>query len=128
LCDHLAVVKGKASHTNADAVPTVWPDTIAVLRFNHYAEDGLGAGADFDRKLPSPAALSPWSGATELKYAFRLASLELWKLTGANPDDAGAWTQQTGPFDSAWWMPTHPAPIIHPACAPPPTTADLPHP
>ena len=112
LCDHLAAVKGKAARVDADDVPTVWPDTIAVLRFAHYIEDALGAGADFDRKLPSPAALSPWCGTTELKYAFRLSTVELWQLTGNDPNNAGDWTQVHGPFDSAWWMPTHRAGII----------------
>lgn len=106
LCDHLAVVKGSASHADGEPVPTVWPDTVAVLRFQHIIEDGLGAAADFDRSVPPPAALSPWSGSTELKYAFRLDSVTLWKLTGANPGNPADWTQVHGPFDAAWWLPT----------------------
>ncbi|WAS94936.1 hypothetical protein [Nannocystis punicea] len=111
LCDHLAVVKGTASRNGAGAVPTVWPDTIAVLRFAHFIADGLGA-SDFDRRLVPPAALSPWSGSTELKYAFRLKTVELWKLTGADPNNAAHWTKVTGPFDSAWWLPSWRASII----------------
>jgi len=112
LCDHLAVVKGKASGSDAEAAPTVWPDTVAVLKCKHYVEDGLGGGADFDRKVTEPAALSPWTGSTELKYAYRLKSLSLHKLTGSDPNDSGAWTQVSGPFDSAWWLPTHRIAVI----------------
>jgi len=124
LCDHLAAVKGRASHGANEAVPVVWPDTVAVLRFAHYAEDCLGAAADFDRKLPSPAALSPWSGSTELKYAFRLNALALWKLTGADADAAADWTKVSGPFDSAWWLPTHRAAVIQGGDTPGPSTEE----
>ena len=85
--------------------------------------DRAPAGIDFDRKLPSPAALSPWSGATELKYAFRLKTLELWKFTGVNPDNAADWTKVGGPFDSAWWMPSHRAAIIEGGGAPGPSAS-----
>lgn len=112
LCDHLAVVKGTASRNGAGAVPTVWPDTIAVLRFAHYIEDALGGASAFDRRLVPPAALSPWSGSTELKYAFRLKTVELWKLTGADPNNPAHWTVVPGPFDSAWWLPSWRAAII----------------
>ncbi|WP_140635948.1 OmpA family protein [Methylibium rhizosphaerae] len=123
LCDHLACVKGKASRKAAEEVPVVWPDTVAVLRCSHYVEDGLGAGSDFDRKLISPAALSPWNGSTELKYAYRLKTLALWKLTGGDPSVDGNWTKISGPFDSAWWMPTHRKAIIEnsPDAIPPST-------
>lgn len=124
LCDHLAVVKGAASHADAEAVPTVWPDTVAVLRFQHYIEDALGAAADFDRKLPPTAALSPWSGSTELKYAYRLKSVELWKLTGANPGNPGDWTQVHGPFDAAWWLPTFRKAVISGGTDPGPSTEE----
>ncbi|MDC0715773.1 hypothetical protein [Nannocystis bainbridge] len=106
LCDHLAVVKGAAARNGVGAAPTVWPDTIAVLRFAHYAQDGLGGTADFERRLAAPAALSPWSGSTELKYAFRLKQVTLWRLTGADPNNAAHYTHVPGPFDAAWWMPS----------------------
>lgn len=123
LCDHLASVKGKAARKAADELPSVWPDTVAVLRCTHYVEDGLGASSDFDRKLPPPAALSPWNGSTELKYAYRFKTVSLWKLTGSDPDADIDWTQITGPFDSAWWMPTHRKAIIEgdPSAIPPST-------
>ncbi|HEX3133249.1 MAG TPA: hypothetical protein VHX44_06650, partial [Planctomycetota bacterium] len=107
LCDYLAAVKGKAARVAADAVPVVWPDTVAVLRCSHYMEDGLGTTSDFNRLLPPPAALSAWNGSTELKYAYRLSAVELWKLTGGDPANDANWTKVTGPFDSAWWLPTH---------------------
>lgn len=112
-CDHLSAVKGKGvAAGSTDALPTVWPDTVAVLRFQHYVEDGLGAGSDFVRLLPTPAVLSPWSGSTELKYAFKITNIALFELTGTNPAVDSDWTKVTGPFDSAWWMPTHRKAII----------------
>lgn len=113
LCDHLAAVKGKAVRAgSSDPLPKVWPDTVAVLRFNHFIEDNLGSGSDFVRWLTPPAALSPWSGSTELKYAFRLKSVSLWRFTGGDINNDAAWTQVSGPFDSAWWLPTHRKSII----------------
>lgn len=126
LCDHLAAVKGKAARAgSADALPTVWPDTVAVLRFAHYVEDGLGTASDLRRLLPPPAVLSPWSGSTELKYAYRLKSVTLHKLTGSNPASDADWTAVPGPFDSAWWMPTHRKALIEGgADAIPPSTEE----
>lgn len=123
LCDHLAAVKGKASRQASEPLPIVWPDTVAVLRCSHYVEDGLGSSSDFDRKVLPPAALSAWNGSTELKYAYKLKNLTLWKLTGSDPDATGDWTQIHGPFDSAWWMPTHRKAIIEgdPNAVPPST-------
>ncbi|WOF44566.1 hypothetical protein KNJ79_06495 [Sphingopyxis indica] len=110
LCDHLAATKGKAAADLASA-STVWPDTVAVLKFSHYVEDALGAvpATDFDRRVSS-ASLAPgnvWSGSSELKYAYRLDKLELFKLTGGNPANDADWTKVAGPFDSAWWLPSH---------------------
>lgn len=106
LCDHLASVKGKAARAAGEPIPTVWPDTVAVLKFNHQPEDAASAQVDFVRKLVAPAALSPWSGSNELRYAYRLKTVELWKKNGNN------WEQVSGPFDSAWWLPTHRKAII----------------
>ena len=118
LCDHLAAVKGKVTNSVVSPLPTVWPDTVAVVRFQHYINDNLGAVSDFDRKLPSPAPLSPWSGTTALKYAFQLKTATLFKLTGGDPSQEASWTQVHGPFDSAWWLPTHRAAVIQgAACA-----------
>lgn len=112
LCDHLAVVKGTAARDGAGELATVWPDTVAVLRFAHYIEDGLGGASAFDRRLAPSAALSPWSGSTELKYAFRLKTVELWKLTGTNANNPAHWTLVPGPFDAAWWLPSWRSSII----------------
>ncbi|HVY14338.1 MAG TPA: hypothetical protein VHB27_03860 [Rhodopila sp.] len=124
LCDHLAAVKGKVTNSVVSPLPTVWPDTVAVVRFQHYINDNLGSSSDFNRKLASPAPLSPWSGTTALKYAFQLKSLTLFKLTGGDPSQAGSWTQVHGPFDSAWWLPTHRAAVIEGPPAPGPSTEE----
>ena len=51
-------------------------------------------------RIAEPAGPT-WSGTTELKYAYRLTSIELYEVTG------GGAVLQTGPYDSAWWLPTH---------------------
>jgi hypothetical protein len=107
LCDHLAAVKGRAARDVVADVPTVWPDTVAVLHFGHYVDDGLGGSSDFVRSVAPAAALSPWSGSTELKYAFRVKQVDLYELTGGDPASDASWTKVTGPFESAWWLPTH---------------------
>ena len=124
LCDHLAAVKGKMTNSPVSPLPTVWPDTVAVVRFQHFINDNLGSAADFDRKLPSPAPLSPWAGTTALKYAFQLKSTTLFKLTGSDPTQAASWTQVHGPFDAAWWLPTYRAAIIEGGSAPGPSTEE----
>lgn len=125
LCDHLAAVKGKAVLKGAaDPLPLVWPDTVAVMRFRHYVEDALGGGSDFNRLLPTPAPLSPWHGSTELKYAYRLKTLELWKFGGGDINNDGSWGKIVGPFDSAWWMPTHRSAIIEGGDTVPPSTEE----
>lgn len=124
LCDHLAVIKGKANRPSEAAGTSIWPDTVAVLRFSHYVEDALGTASDFDRKVPTTAALSPWSGSTELKYAFRLTSLELWKLTGGDPGNDANWTRVSGPFDSAWWLPTHRGALVEGGTDPGPSSEE----
>ncbi|MFE8597721.1 hypothetical protein [Archangium violaceum] len=106
LVDHLAIVKGKAKYNSAGDVPVVWPDTVGVLKFTHYIADAADSPTGFVRELASPAALSPWSGSNQLKYAYRLTGLELLKWDGAQ------WKHVDGPFDSVWWLPTHRAAVI----------------
>jgi hypothetical protein len=131
LCDHLAAVKGKTVlKGSADPLPVVWPDTVAVMRFRHYVEDALGASvsaggsSDFDRLLPAPAPLSPWHGSTELKYAYRLKTLTLWKFNGGDINNDASWSKIAGPFDSAWWMPTHRSSLIEGGDSVPPSTEE----
>lgn len=109
MVDHLAIVKGKAAQNGAGTVPVVWPDTVGVLKFTHYVDDAADSPTGFVRKLAAPAALSPWSGSNQLKYAYRLSKIELLKLNGAN------WEHVDGPFDSAWWLPTHRKALIQAA-------------
>jgi hypothetical protein len=106
LVDHLGAVKGSVAP--GAATPVVWPDTIAVLKFAHYVEDTSEAQASFARKIKSSAPASPWSGSTELKYAYRLTGLTLERQDPATK----AWTKVNGPMDSAWWLPTHRRAII----------------
>lgn len=109
LVDHLAVVKGRAVAPDQGELPVVWPDTIGVLKFSHYTADVADGTGGFVRKVAAPAALTPWSGSTQLKYAYRLTALELLKWDGAQ------WQSVAGTFNSAWWLPTHRAGIIEAA-------------
>ncbi len=89
--------------TTALAVPgppgpeeTVWPDTVPVIEFTHHLEVHLPADSAFTPG-GGPAA-PPWSGTSELKYAYRLTGVDLV------PDGE---TALTGPLASGWWMPTY---------------------
>ena len=73
---------------------TVWPDTVPVIEFAHHVDVALSGGA-FD---PGPGPPGPpWSGTSELKYAYRLTGVEIV------PDGGSA---LAGPLDCAWWLPT----------------------
>ena len=56
--------EGERRHERRPTPPTVWPDTVAVLKFQHFIEDALGRppATDFERLVTSPAALSPGAG------------------------------------------------------------------
>ena len=93
LTDHRGVITGRA--VLSGAAPTVWPDTVPVLHFNHTPLQLLDASSAFQ---PSPQFPAPaWSGTTELKYAFRLRGVEIRKLGGA---------PLAGPLKSCWWLPS----------------------
>jgi hypothetical protein len=125
LCDHRFAIKGSSKANTIAAIPTVWPDTIAVLKWAHYAIDGdpadTSVGAPFKRRIDSPPTTQLWSGSTQLKYAYRLDKVSLWELTGADPNDPDSYTPVAGPIDSAWWLPTHRKAIIEagPTAIPP---------
>ncbi len=77
-----------------DGNNTVWPDTAPVLHFSHYVENGMGAAAQF---LPGPTPTQPqWTGTSELKYAYRLDSVELRQRTG------GALVSGDAALQSVW--------------------------
>ena len=85
-----------------------WPDTVPLLNFAAYVQNRL-AGSSF---APVPAELpgEPWSGSSELKYAYRLTSLAIRKAGG---------TATPGPLDSVWWWPTHRGGVLDPSDPPP---------
>lgn len=83
-----------------DANNTVWPDTAPVIHFSHYVENGMPAIAQF---APGPTPTQPkWFGSSELKYAYRLVSLQLLSagspVTSADPTARlqSVWT--AGPY------------------------------
>ncbi|WP_047492246.1 hypothetical protein [Terriglobus sp. TAA 43] len=106
LTDHLGAVKGKAIPSGAGQLPTVWPDTIPVAHFAHYAVDTAASAGVFNRLIDEPATDNPWSGTNDLKYAFQLVSVELWKYPDAS-FTGGTQITDAGLYDSAWWLPTH---------------------
>lgn len=100
LVDRRGALTGSALPGNAAS--TVWPDTTPVLHFAHKVVNAL-QGSNFKVGVPLPG--EDWSGATELRYAFRLEKLVLRKKGGA---------ALAGPLDSVWWWPTHKGGLINP--------------
>jgi hypothetical protein len=74
---------------------TVWPDTAPALIFLHDVEEAI-ASSQFSAVGNPPANGSPWSGTSELKYAFRLDDVVLRRAV----DD----TPVTGDGITAVWM------------------------
>lgn len=108
LCDHRAAIKGSLTANGTGDLPVVWPDTLPVVHFGHSVQDGVRgvASAPFKIRIEEAAA-GPWSGSSELKYAFRLESVDIYKLnSGGNPANDADWSRLLGPFDAAWWFPT----------------------
>ena len=106
LTDHLGAVKGKAQLSDSgDALPTVWPDTIPVAHFTHYIADDAPAGGVFKRLVTEPATDTPWCGTNDLKYAFELTGVELWKFSDAS-FTSGTQVTTADLYDSSWWLPT----------------------
>ncbi len=101
LVDRRGTLTG-AALANAGAGSTVWPDTTPVLHFAHKVVNAL-QGSSFNPGAPLPG--EDWSGATELRYAYRLTRLELRKTGGA---------ALPAPLDSVWWWPTHKGGLISP--------------
>jgi hypothetical protein len=104
LVDRRGTVTGRAAALGA-AQPgsTVWPDTTPVLQFGQNLANALAAGSAFQPGDPLPGDL--WSGASEMKYAYRLKKLELRKKNGPT---------LAGKLDSVWWWPTHKGGLIAP--------------
>ena len=71
-----------------DGVPpednhTVWPDTVPVLNFRHYAADAIPSGGQFDPG-GQPSG-EPWFGSNRLRYAYRLLDVRLVKDDDGTP-------------------------------------------
>jgi hypothetical protein len=96
LTDRRGFVTAEATTGSAGADHTVWPDAVPVIAFTHTVQNGLPSGSAFQPGAPPPG--EPWSGTSELKYAYRLTGVELVPAGGA---------PLSGPLDSAWWLPTH---------------------
>lgn len=122
LTDRNGVVTGRARRAGDAADPaaspdTVWPDTVPVLQFSHTVQNNLeGSGSPFS-PMPKQLPGAVWSGTSELKYAYRLDKVELYKKT-ANGD-----VKVEGPLDSVWWWPTHKGGLLNPD-DPPPSEAE----
>jgi hypothetical protein len=128
LCDHRSAVKRTltATATPGTPLPVVWPDTLPVIHFQHGMQDGvIGVGAAAFNIAVSEPSIPTWSGTNALKYAFRLESVDIFKLAaGGNPTDDTAWTRLTGRFDAAWWFPSGRAAIITTGTADAPASAE----
>ena len=58
-----------------ELVPGSHLEVLAGNAHNEYYQ----SADDFNRRVAQTAALAAWSGSTELKYAFRLKTLELYR-------------------------------------------------
>lgn len=117
LTDRRGVVAGRArlagrtgSVTETPSLPAdaslperAWPDTVPVIHFAHWLDTALEAGSDFSglgQAAPSP----PWSGTSELKYAYRLVSVRLRVAGSAEPIGEN--------LEAVWWLPTYRGGVI----------------
>lgn len=74
---------GANAGASVDDNHTVWPDTAPVLHFRHYVDAGPVSG-QFD---PGPAPSQPvWFGGNRLKYAYRIDSIALFKVSDPDAD------------------------------------------
>ena len=112
LTSRVGAIVGRAYRSSdaqdPDLPPLAWPDTVPLLNLSAYVQNRL-AGSAF---APNPAELpgEPWSGSTELKYAYRLKTLAIRKQGQA---------AMPGPLESVWWWPTHRGGVLDPSGPPP---------
>ncbi|WP_062517081.1 hypothetical protein [Demequina gelatinilytica] len=93
-------VNGEARNTGADPSEnqTVWADTVPVINFSHFIEDGVPAGQFVKPGAPSG---EPWSGSNRLRYAFRLDDVRLIR------ESDGTAVSGANPLHRAWGLPSH---------------------
>ncbi|WP_157736025.1 hypothetical protein [Granulosicoccus antarcticus] len=75
---------------------TVWPDTVLVLNFRHFAQDAIPDGAQFDPGT-QPSG-EPWFGSNRLRYAYRLLNVRLVR----DDDDTPVADPTGAPLLSVW--------------------------
>ena len=92
---------------------TVWPDTTIVLDFRHPLR--VAATADDQFAVDAPPNLPPWSGSSELKYAYRLDRVELRVRGGAPVTGDGPLVADwaSSPYRTADGSTDDPAPSEH---------------
>lgn len=102
LTDPRGAIVGTATDKPEEA-PTVWPDTVPVVRFNVRVADNRTQGTFLtDAPQAEPGLDSPlWSGPEALRYCFRVDKVELIRI------DASSELPIAGPLPSVWWQPSH---------------------
>lgn len=92
--DEAQVAAAAAASAGVNGNNTVWPDTAPVIHFSHCVENALPAIAQF---APGPTPTQPkWTGSSQLKYAYRLDSVQLKKRSD------GTLVAGTKPLQSVW--------------------------
>jgi hypothetical protein len=97
LSDHLYRLQGAAA-TGADPAPVVWPDVIPIVSFEVGPQPAL-AGGPFHDRLTSTNAGSGSTGTSELKYTWKLTTLDLVEIT------PGGDVPVAGQLDARWQIP-----------------------
>ena len=98
LADHLYRLQGEAAE-GAGTPPTVWPDAIPIVSFAVGPEPALAGAGPFAARLTSDNAANGRTGTSELRYTWKLTTLELSKVTTAGD------VQVAGPLDARWQVP-----------------------
>jgi len=92
--DDAQVAAAAAASAGISGNNTVWPDTAPVIHFSHYVENAMPAFAQF---TPGATPTQPkWTGSSQLKYAYRLDSVQLKKRSD------GSIAAGTKPLQSVW--------------------------
>jgi hypothetical protein len=92
--DPAQVAAAAAASAGVNGNNTVWPDTAPVIHFSHYVENAMPGFAQF---TPGPTPTQPkWTGSSQLKYAYRLDSVQLKKRSD------GTLVAGTKPLQSVW--------------------------
>lgn len=115
LTNRRAEITAAAEPRGSGDAPPVWIDTIPVLRFAHWVEaaDTMAGSVD----VSAPPAGVPWSGSSELKYAFRLTNVQLQEVRDDGTRVPVTMPDGATPVPGYWWQQTYRPGLLLPGAA-----------